>query len=236
MRSSASSERLGSTRTSHHSTNGGTRTLEPAPAVCSNDQHRLDERSNWQFAAPVRWLRLVFVVVPLLCCGRTEPLSETIGVDAGRADTGVRDAGMTSRDAGAPTSCTNAPGPQLGRRCQRTLRLDSLSRSSALCFVDVRIDLAEEGTLEWECEQATGRAEVRFSRARFTGVVSGNQLDVCFGSEFDWSDRCRWSSAQALRGSLSEPTLQLTYAEAPLTGSGCQTPCGASGVVTLLAP
>jgi hypothetical protein len=104
------------------------------------------------------------------------------------------------------------------------------------CFVDVRIDLAEEGALEWECDQPMGRAEVRFSRARFTGVVNGNEVDVCFGSEFDWSDGCRWTSAQALRGSLTEPSLQLTYGEAPLTGAGCQPPCSASGVVTILAP
>lgn len=100
----------------------------------------------------------------------------------------------------------------------------------------MRIDLGEEGVLEWECEQPTGRAEVRFARARFTGVVSANQVDVCFGSEFDWSDGCRWTSAQALRGSLTDPTLQLTYGEAPLSRVGCQTPCAASGVVTVLAP
>lgn len=179
-----------------------------------------------------------------LGCGRTEPLNATIAFDAGaRGDAGqtfdaggVRDAGVVSRDAGAPTSCTNAPGPQRGRRCRRTLRLESLTRSSASCFVDVRIDLAEEGVLEWECDQPVAPAEVRFSRARFTGVVSGNDVDVCFGSEFDWSDGCRWTSAQALRGSLTEPTLQLTYAEAPVMNLGCQTPCAAAGVVTVLTP
>lgn len=192
-------------------------------------------------------LRVLVVLLSLLGCGRTEPLSETIATDAGLSrdagtrdagaprDAGTLDAGMT-RDAGAATSCTNAPGPQGGQRCQRRLRLDSLSRSGATCFVDVRIDLAEEGELEWECDRPLGRAEVRFARARFTGVVSANELDVCFGSEFDWADGCRWTSAQALRGSLSEPTLQLTYAEAPLSGLGCQPPCAASGVVTVLAP
>lgn len=185
-------------------------------------------------------------------CGRTEPLTETIAFDAGTSrdaglvDAGVRDGGSPrdaglvdaglTRDAGAPTSCRNAPGPQSGRRCSRKLRLDSLSRSTFSCFVDVRIDVAEEGTLEWECDQPMGRAEVRFARAGFTGVVNGNELDVCFGSEFDWSDGCRWTSAQALRGSLASSSLQLTYAEAPLTGAGCQTPCSASGVVTILAP
>ncbi len=190
--------------------------------------------------------RLNIVLAGLLGCGRTEPLSETIafdagtsrdaGFDAGRIDAGVRDAGVMRRDAGVPTSCTNVPGPQSGRRCQRKLRLDSLSRSMFSCFVDVRIEFAEEGVLEWECDQPVGRAEVRFARARFTGVVNGNEVDVCFGSEFDWSDGCRWTSAQALRGSLADPTLQLTYGEAPLTRTGCQTPCSASGVVTVLAP
>lgn len=229
--------------------NEGTRSLILRPEVVRQTSARvgicrLDDRGRPHFAAVV--LRVLVVLLSLLGCGRTEPLSETIafdagstrdaGVDAGTSrDAGSLDAGM-NRDAGAPTSCTNAPGPGAGRRCQRRLRLDSLSRSSASCFVDVRIDLGEEGVLDWECDRPTGPAEVRFARARFTGLVNADQVDVCFGSEFDWSDGCRWTSAQALRGSLTDLTLQLTYAEAPLSRVGCQTPCAASGVVTVLSP
>ena len=106
------------------------------------------------------------------------------------------------------------------------------------CFIDVRMNIGDEGVLEWDCGAPTGGAEVRFPRARFTGVVTGDRLHVCFGSEFDWSDGCKWTSAQALRGTLGAGvTLQLTYSEAPLTGQpGCEVPCSASGEVLDLGP
>ncbi len=199
------------------------------------------------------------VLTHTISCGRTEPLIETITVAldagraaAGRADAGSvldggaadagRDAGLIDAgglfDAGVPAQCTNAPGPSTAQRCSQKLRFTSLSRSMTSCFVDVRMSPGEEGTLEWDCGTPTGRAEVRFPRARFTGVVTGDRLDVCFGSEFDWSDGCKWTSAQALRGALGAGvTLQLTYSEAPLAGQrGCVVPCAASGEVLNLGP
>lgn len=183
------------------------------------------------------------LLVLAVSCGRTEPLVETIAVvhdaeraDAGRADAGATDAG--SVDAGVPTSCANAPGPQTAQRCSQKLRFMSVSRSMPSCFVDVRMDVGDEGVVEWDCGTTMGRAEVRFPRARFTGVVNGDLLEVCFGSEFDWTDGCRWTSAQALRGSLTTgATLRLTYSEAPRPGQlGCVVPCSASGEVLDLGP
>ena len=180
----------------------------------------------------------------LTSCGRTEPLVEVIPLvlDAGRTDAGQPDAGRALdagvADAGVPTSCANAPGPQTAQRCSQRLRLLSVSRSMPSCFVDVRMNVGDEGLLEWDCGATMGRAEVRFPRARFTGVVTGELLEVCFGSEFDWSDGCSWTSAQALRGPLtSGATLRLTYSEAPLPGQlGCVVPCSASGEVLNLGP
>lgn len=184
----------------------------------------------------------------LTSCGRTEPLAETTALvfdagraDAGRTDAGVADAGSLDAgraDAGVPTSCANAPGPQTAQRCSQQLRVLSLSRSMASCFVDVRMNVGDEGVLEWDCGTTMGRAEVRFPRARFTGVVRGDLLEVCFGSEFDWTDGCRWTSAQALRGTLTAgATLRLTYSEASQPGQlGCVVPCSASGEVINLGP
>ncbi len=187
------------------------------------------------------------LLVLAVSCGRTEPLVETIAfvldaglADAGRADGGATDAGRDAglADAGVPTSCANPPGPQTAQRCSQKLRFLSVSRSMPSCFVDVRMNVGDEGVLEWDCGTTMGRAEVRFPRARFTGVVTGDLLEVCFGSEFDWSDGCRWTSAQALRGTLTAgATLRLTYSEAPLPGQrGCVVPCSASGEVLNLGP
>ena len=184
------------------------------------------------------------LLVALTSCGRTEPLVETIAfmADAGRPDAGRPDAGRSLdagvADAGVPTSCANAPGPQTAQRCSQQLRVLSLSRSMPSCFVDVRMNVGDEGVLEWDCGTTMGRAEVRFPRARFTGVVRGDLLEVCFGSEFDWTDGCRWTSAQALRGPLTAgATLRLTYSEASQPGQlGCVVPCSASGEVMNLGP
>lgn len=184
------------------------------------------------------------LLAALTSCGRTEPLVEVIPLvlDAGRTDAGQPDAGRALdagvADAGVPTSCANAPGPQTAQRCSQKLRFVSVSRSMPSCFVDVRMNVGDEGLLEWDCGATMGRAEVRFPRARFTGVVTGDLLEVCFGSEFDWSDGCSWTSAQALRGPLtSGATLRLTYSEAPLPGQlGCVVPCSASGEVLNLGP
>lgn len=124
------------------------------------------------------------------------------------------------------------------QRCRQRVRFTRLTRSRVTCFVDVRLDVGDEGLLEWDCGQPTGRAELRFPRARFTGVMNGTRLDVCFGSEFDWSDGCKWTSAQAVSGEVTTgATLRLTYAEAPLPGeSGCVVPCQATGEVVVLGP
>lgn len=160
-------------------------------------------------------------------------------VDAGRADSGARDGGGrdagTLSDAGPPTSCVNLPGPDGGRRCAAQVRLLELRPSSATCFVDVRVALGETGILDWECANSPGRAAITFPRARFTGVVSGDVVDTCLGSEFDYTDGCRWTSAQAIRGARASGRLTLTYGEAPVPGElGCAPACSATGTIEIL--
>ncbi|MBL8919088.1 MAG: hypothetical protein JNJ54_09535 [Myxococcaceae bacterium] len=194
--------------------------------------------------------RIALAVVALSACGRSEPVEPPLAleplraVDAGSRDAGRPDAGLDGgahagrADGGVPTSCASQPGPVSMQRCRLRLRFTRLTRSTASCFVDVRMSPGEEGVLEWDCGQPSGRAEVQFARARFTGWVTDRVVDVCYGSEFDWSDGCRWTSAQALRGAASAgATLTLTYGEAPLSGqTGCQVPCQASGDVVVLGP
>jgi hypothetical protein len=176
---------------------------------------------------PRAWPLLLVVIA----CGRTEPLDGlplAAPPDAGRSDAGTRDAGV-------PTSCTNPPGPETGQRCRRTVRFDVVRPSRASCFIDVRLDAGELGTLEWDCGQTQGLAELRFARARFTGVVAADTASLCFGSAFDWTDGCRWTSAQTISGALDAGRLGFTYGEAPLAGqSGCETPCTGAGSLTVV--
>lgn len=189
-----------------------------------------------------RWLAVLALSG---ACGRTELVSLAVVdagglLDAGLADAGrIQDAGSTdagtSPDAGPPTSCLNLPGPDGGTRCFARVRLASLVPSSPTCFVDVRVMVEETGVLEWECASSIGAAVVTFGAARFTGQVRGDLVDTCFGSEFDYSDGCRWTSAQAIRGARASGRLTLTYGEAPLPGQqGCLSACSATGTVELV--
>lgn len=206
--------------------------------------------------APLAWpsvysgrMRWWAVTVGLVVggCGRTDPISFTPVIDAGWRDAGVdagadagrrRDGGLPMvADGGAPTSCANEPGPGTQTRCFARVRLEQFTPSSPTCFVDVRVRVGEEGAVDWDCGETTGRASITFPNARFTGVVTERNVDVCSGTEFDWTDGCHWSSAQTIRGSLSDQRLRLTYAEAPLAMQlGCVVPCSASGTLLLLPP
>lgn len=202
-------------------------------------------------------MRVRRVLLTLLClaaCGRTE-LGEAIarendgglrlGVDGGapERDAGqdggrlTSDAGSLTRDGGVRGRCGANPGPMTSTRCAQRVLLTRLTRTTPTCVVDVRISVGEEGTLTWDCgSPAGGAAEVRFARATFRGRVTAGALEVCTASQFDWTDRCVWISEQFIEGPVQRGPLQLSYAEAPLDGAGCQVPCQATGTFEILQP
>jgi hypothetical protein len=56
---------------------------------------------------------------------------------------------------------------------------------------------------------------------------------MCAGTEYPFSDGCRWTSAQRVRGRLGMGDLAFEYGEAPKAGThkSCARACSASGRV-----
>lgn len=114
-----------------------------------------------------------------------------------------------------------------GPTCERRLRVLSLTVQPG-CWVDVSISVGQVGTLSWPCEGGVG--SVAFGAMAFRGVVlPGGGIELCAGTQFDWSDGCHWTSAQYVTGRLADPRVTFTYAEAPAPGqAGCAPSCSAS--------
>ena len=189
-------------------------------------------------------MRRVAAAVLLLGCGRTALVRFVNVVDSGvvdvRADdAGSRDAGAVDAgtvDAGIPTSCRSATGPTMNMPCSARVRVLSLVPTMPTCFVDTPFQVGSVGELRWDCGGPTGGADLAFDAGRFVGSFSQGLVDVCFGSTFDWSDGCTWTSAQTIRGApVAGTRLSMTYGEAPLPGQqGCVVPCAARGELEVL--
>jgi hypothetical protein len=111
--------------------------------------------------------------------------------------------------------------------CTVTVRFPVVTPSTPGCFVDVRADEGEEGTLRWDC--AGGGAELVFAGgARFTGSLVGTELALCGTTSYDHS--CHWVSTQRFAGDLESGTLAFTYEETTPAGP-CPDAlaCGATG-------
>ena len=114
-----------------------------------------------------------------------------------------------------------------GPTCERRLRVLSLTVQPG-CWVDVSISVGQVGTLSLAPRGRVG--SVAFGAMAFRGVVlPGGGIELCAGTQFDWSDGCRWTSAQYVTGRLADPRVTFTYAEAPAPGqAGCAPSCSAS--------
>lgn len=137
-----------------------------------------------------------------------------------------------AHDAGERTTCTGSSGPTSSTLCTQRVRMGVVTLSSFTCFVDVRPMLDEQGTLTFDCEGG-GALLVFDGGARFTGTSMGSNIDVCTGTDFDYSDGCHWQSAQYVSGYFLDGFLTLTYAERPTTGTACAPPCSATATVTI---
>lgn len=146
---------------------------------------------------------------------------------------------VTSVDARADVGIDAAPSPICvpfdagsgadAGTCSRGVRVTSVVKSSATCFVDLAFEVGEIGELRYGC--GGGSASMVFSRGTFVGGYDGTNLDVCAGTTFPWSDGCTWDSAQRAFGNMSTGALTFTYTEAPRPGAGCLNPCTATGTV-----
>lgn len=145
-------------------------------------------------------------------------------VDAGRDVT---------TDAFTPPSpiCVAPDGGVGATSCRRALRVLAITKSSPSCFVDTIVKEGDRGTLVFDCNG--GGAEIAFGTHTMTGSFDGRRVDTCTGTSFDFSDGCRWNSAQRIQGDIAGD-LRFDYAESPAPGEqGCLSPCSASAVVVV---
>lgn len=112
-------------------------------------------------------------------------------------------------------------------RSQRYARFD-VHDNYPSCFIDTPVVGGAIGI--GSC--TGGGARIEFGDVVFVGGFDGDRIDVCSATTFDWSDGCRWGSAQRIVGSVKSGTLSFTYNEAPLPGeTGCVVPCSANAVI-----
>jgi hypothetical protein len=142
--------------------------------------------------------------------------------------------GGTSDVSTSPAVCAAPRSSATGAAmCTRSVVVASLTRESG-CFVDTVVSEGQRGTLTYACD-GDGPATAVFGAHSFTGVVHDGGLDACTGTEYPWSDGCRWTSAQHLSGSVSGGTLAFAYGEAPKAGPHptCLPACWARGTITV---
>lgn len=111
------------------------------------------------------------------------------------------------------------------RICQKQLVV-ARTEGAEGCFIDERVTQTP-GTLRYPCE-GNGWVKAVFGQAMFIGRLDGGALDLVLNTEFDYSDGCQWTTDQHLRGALSSPGLDYSYAERPRPGQQrCAGSCSA---------
>ncbi|MBX3193434.1 MAG: hypothetical protein KF819_41010 [Labilithrix sp.] len=142
----------------------------------------------------------------------------------------------------SPAVCTKRVMPEAtGATCTKTVVVTSLA-SQPGCFTDTVVAVGQRGTLRYPCD-GEGPASLGFSSKthgskQFDGGGSKRAVDVCTGTEFDFSDGCTWTSAQRVSGSIERGTLQFAYGEAPKAGQeskACASACTARGTLRVEA-
>ena len=156
------------------------------------------------------------------------PLEESTAADVSAHGAAGTDAVSTS-----PTVCTPPKaGVAHGPKCRRTVTITSLSTRPG-CFVDTVGKEGQKGTITYPCD-GDGPATLTFGKHSFSGAAAAGKIDVCTGTEYPFSDGCKWTSAQRVSGSIAQGTLSFTYGEAPKPGQGsCATACEAQGTVQI---
>ncbi len=153
--------------------------------------------------------------------------------DASRRDSSVvldasePDAGKAT--CAAPPDAGSAPFPNA---CGHDLKVVSITPSSTTCFLDLKLAPGTNGALTVFCDGGYSAAFLG-SGAMFEGNFQNGVVEVCRSTTFDYSDGCTWASAQRIQGNVASGTLTFEYAEAPIKGTHCASPCTASGVVAV---
>lgn len=146
----------------------------------------------------------------------------------------VTDGAKGSDDLTAgPTACARPPVvANKGPTCRRNVVFGAINKSPS-CYVDVVAKENQAGVLTYPCN-GDGAATLSFGNKRFTGAVINGKVDVCTGTEYLFSDQCKWTSAQRVSGSVGDGELHFTYGEGPKPGQhNCAQKCGATSTITI---
>lgn len=143
--------------------------------------------------------------------------------------------GGTDSLTASPATCVKVHVPKAqGKMCTRTVVVSRIEVSAG-CFVDTIMHSGQTGTLTFPCE-GDGEARLTFGKKSFAGASLGGKLDMCAGTEYPFSDGCRWTSAQRVTGRLATRSLSFNYGEAPKVGQSarsCASACSATATVSL---
>jgi hypothetical protein len=115
--------------------------------------------------------------------------------------------------------------------CTPDLVVVDLVKSMPSCFVD-SVQVGSQGGIEYPCEG--GPVSATFGPITFTGTVVDGAAALDATTTFDWSDGCTWSSSQTITGTLASGSLEYTYSEMPIQGTGCFEPCSAKGTIAVI--
>lgn len=159
---------------------------------------------------------------------------EPVGVET--PDEGSETPGTKGNDlvTASPSTCAASHPPKnTGKICRRTVVVTALDVPPS-CFTDTVMQLGQTGTLSYPCE-GDGEAKLTFGKRGFTGASIGGKLDLCAGTEYPFSDGCRWQSAQRVSGNVATMALHFNYGEAPKPGQNkhCAAACSATGIVSV---
>ena len=160
----------------------------------------------------------------------TEPQGAPAQVEGSEAP----GSGGTDSLTASPATCVKVHVPKAqGKMCTRTVAVSRIEVSAG-CFVDTIMHSGQTGTLTFPCE-GDGEARLTFGKKSFAGASLGGKLDMCAGTEYPFSDGCRWTSAQRVTGRLATRSLSFNYGEAPKIGQNvrsCASACSATATVS----
>ncbi|MDB4994177.1 MAG: hypothetical protein JWM74_1609 [Myxococcaceae bacterium] len=149
--------------------------------------------------------------------------------DASEDAPSPRDAGLDVAKPSSRCDIADAGSPPFPTACGHSLRVLSLKPSSATCFLDLAISQGSVGAMTVFCNG--GYASADFGKGTFQGTFDQGAVSMCIGTTFTYSDGCTWQTAQRISGTLASGTLAFEYAEAPIKGTNCASPCSATGTI-----
>jgi hypothetical protein len=123
---------------------------------------------------------------------------------------------------GSGNVCDVAAMQETDATCTVAVSVDKFMVSSQSCFVDSPLVNGTSGELSFAC--GDGPATLTFPSYVFTGTSSACTLDLLLKTQFVFTDGCTWETTQTIVGPM-DGGLTYSYTEAPISGSGCASPC-----------